>query len=408
MGILRPRRRLHHHRQRRWGQALRDEHPLLAPAPRVRNLAAGRLGVARRGRPRAELSRSRLGGPRERLHQPQHDPPRLEPDARGADAQGCRRHPGARQPEEPLGRWLPLRLHQPRLPLSPHAAKRRHQRPFARALGFVAAEVARIRPSRPRSARKACSTPASAPRPSSARPVLARSPVVASTRAAATPPAVALPVSDKTSSRLLAARFMLWRWLCCEGASRAVFSLLSACWGGRGHNITVAVWSRLPVFGLVDLAGGSDGWTVVGAGGLCATLARCWRDQVKRTLSVVLISRWRSTCAISGSDAPSRSIPVAAVCRDRCAPTGGTPARTHASWTTPRTARTTGPSAGTPRSFGSPARAQATGTRDNARAAHPPRRPRRPAPTPARRQPHADTQAIAPSTCCLSAGWRPE
>jgi hypothetical protein len=50
------------------------------------------------------------------------------------------------------------------------------------------------------SARKARSTPASAPRPVSGRPVLARSQEVASIRAAAIPPAVALPVSDNLGS----------------------------------------------------------------------------------------------------------------------------------------------------------------------------------------------------------------
>ena len=35
-----------------------------------------------------------------------------------ADDQGRRRHPRARQPEEPVGRRVPLRLRQPRLPLS--------------------------------------------------------------------------------------------------------------------------------------------------------------------------------------------------------------------------------------------------------------------------------------------------
>src|SRR5450755_3701834 len=60
--------------------------------------------------------------------------------------------------------------------------------------------------------------------------------------------------------------------------------------------------------------------------------------------------------------------------------------------------RTAAPSADTRRPCGTPTPAQATGTRDNPRAAHPSRRPRRPAPTPARHQPHADTQAVAPST----------
>jgi multimeric flavodoxin WrbA len=47
VGVLRSRRWLHDHRQRGRRQALRDEHPLLAAAPRVRHPPAGRLGLAR-------------------------------------------------------------------------------------------------------------------------------------------------------------------------------------------------------------------------------------------------------------------------------------------------------------------------------------------------------------------------
>ncbi len=95
--LLRARRRLHHHRQRGRREALRDEHPLLAAAPRLHDPAAGRLGLARRGRPGAELPRRGLGRSGERLHEPQHGVSDLEPAARRADAQGRRRHPGARQ-----------------------------------------------------------------------------------------------------------------------------------------------------------------------------------------------------------------------------------------------------------------------------------------------------------------------
>jgi hypothetical protein len=54
----------------------------------------------------------------ERLHQPQHDLPDLEPAAPRAHAQGRRRHPRPRQPALRVGRGLPLRLRQPRLPLT--------------------------------------------------------------------------------------------------------------------------------------------------------------------------------------------------------------------------------------------------------------------------------------------------
>ena len=51
--VLRPRRRLPHHRQRGRHQALLDEHPLLAAAPRLHDPAAGRRRLDRRGRSRA-------------------------------------------------------------------------------------------------------------------------------------------------------------------------------------------------------------------------------------------------------------------------------------------------------------------------------------------------------------------
>jgi multimeric flavodoxin WrbA len=54
------------------------------------------------------------GGPRERLHQPQHDLPRLELHAPRPHAQGPGRHPGARQPARGLGRGVQDRLPEPR------------------------------------------------------------------------------------------------------------------------------------------------------------------------------------------------------------------------------------------------------------------------------------------------------
>ena len=77
---------LPHHRQRGRRQALRDEHPLLAPAPRLRDPAAGRRRLDRRGRPGPELPRPRLGRSRERLHEPQHDVHDLEP---ACTSRGC-------------------------------------------------------------------------------------------------------------------------------------------------------------------------------------------------------------------------------------------------------------------------------------------------------------------------------
>ena len=79
--VLRQGRRLPDHRERGRHQALLDEHPLLAPASRVHDPAAGRRRLDRRGRPRPFVSRCRLGRPGERLHEPEHDVHDLEPAA---------------------------------------------------------------------------------------------------------------------------------------------------------------------------------------------------------------------------------------------------------------------------------------------------------------------------------------
>ena len=71
--------------------------------------------------PGPELPRPRVRRPGERLHEPQHDLPDLEPAAPRADAQGRRRHPRPRQPALGVGRRLPLRLPEPRLPLTGRA-----------------------------------------------------------------------------------------------------------------------------------------------------------------------------------------------------------------------------------------------------------------------------------------------
>ncbi len=59
-----------------------------------------------------------LGRARERLHEPEHDVHDVEPAARCANAEGRRRLPGARQPALALGRRLPVRLPEPRVPLT--------------------------------------------------------------------------------------------------------------------------------------------------------------------------------------------------------------------------------------------------------------------------------------------------
>jgi multimeric flavodoxin WrbA len=70
------------------------------------------------GRAEAVLPRSRLRRPGERLHQPQHHVHDLEPAAPGPDAQGRGRNPGPRQPALGMGRRLPVRLPQPRIPVT--------------------------------------------------------------------------------------------------------------------------------------------------------------------------------------------------------------------------------------------------------------------------------------------------
>src|SRR5829696_5639323 len=90
--VLRPRGRLHRHGQRGRREALRHEHPLLAPAPWLHDPASGRLGLDGRGRPWPELPGSGLGRPRERVHQSQHHVPHPK---RGAPPRGgAPRHNG--------------------------------------------------------------------------------------------------------------------------------------------------------------------------------------------------------------------------------------------------------------------------------------------------------------------------
>ena len=60
-----------------------------------------------RGRARPELSRSRLGWARQRLHQPQHHVHDVEPAAPRADAEGRGRRARAREPADGVGRGLP-------------------------------------------------------------------------------------------------------------------------------------------------------------------------------------------------------------------------------------------------------------------------------------------------------------
>ena len=74
-------------------------------------------GLDRRGRTGSVLSGPRLRWAGERLHQPEHDVHDLEPPPSGPDAQGPRRDSGPRQPAGRLGRRLPVRLPEPRIPL---------------------------------------------------------------------------------------------------------------------------------------------------------------------------------------------------------------------------------------------------------------------------------------------------
>ena len=73
-------------------------------------------GVARRSRPRPVVPRPGLGWSGERLHEPEHDVHGVEPHAPGADAQGQRRHSRPRESTHRVGRRVPIRLPQPRVP----------------------------------------------------------------------------------------------------------------------------------------------------------------------------------------------------------------------------------------------------------------------------------------------------
>ena len=69
------------------------------------------------------------GGPRERLHEPQHHLRDLEHAARGADAEGRRRDPRARKPALRVGRRLPVRFPEPGASLVPGTPPHRPARP---------------------------------------------------------------------------------------------------------------------------------------------------------------------------------------------------------------------------------------------------------------------------------------
>ena len=93
--LLRPRRRLPGHRQRGRRQALRDEHALLAPAPRLHDPAAGRLGLDRRGRARARPTSTRARAA------PRTTSPTATPPSRPGTcctSRGCSRTPAASRP----------------------------------------------------------------------------------------------------------------------------------------------------------------------------------------------------------------------------------------------------------------------------------------------------------------------
>ena len=96
--LLRPRRRMLHHRQRGRHRALRAERALHAAAHRLHDPPAGRRRLDRRGRARPVVPRSRLRRPGERLHQSQHHLHDLEPHAPGPDPEGRGRYTGLRQP----------------------------------------------------------------------------------------------------------------------------------------------------------------------------------------------------------------------------------------------------------------------------------------------------------------------
>jgi multimeric flavodoxin WrbA len=107
--------------------------------------AAGRRRLARGGGTRPQLPRRGLGRPVERVHEPQHDVPDLEPHAPRADAEGRGWDPSAREPARGMGCGLPLRLSEPRLPLTLRSARRRRMRIKARISGAPSPEQSSTR-----------------------------------------------------------------------------------------------------------------------------------------------------------------------------------------------------------------------------------------------------------------------
>ena len=162
---------------------------------------AGWIGEAGPG---PDLPRPGLGRPRERLHQPQHDVHDLEPAAPGADAQGRRRHPGPRQPALGVGRRLPLRLPQPRVPLT-HTIRGddRPEGPVHRRHGASSAPRARSAPSTSAST-STCSTAGSTsirPLPAEAHGPARRHPRPGRPRARRSASASSTPSSTSSPSR---------------------------------------------------------------------------------------------------------------------------------------------------------------------------------------------------------------
>jgi multimeric flavodoxin WrbA len=92
--------------------------------PRLHDPAPGRRRLDRRGRAGTVVPRPRIRWPGERLHQPQHGVHDVEPDASGQDAEGRRRRSCSREPALRVGRRLPLRLPEPRLPLTSRGYER--------------------------------------------------------------------------------------------------------------------------------------------------------------------------------------------------------------------------------------------------------------------------------------------
>ena len=90
----------------------------------LRHPAAGRRRLAGRSRTRSVVPRRRVRRTRKRLHQSEYHVYDVEPHAHGSAAERCWRLSGSWQSTHGLGRGLPLRLRQSRVPVTRGSSRR--------------------------------------------------------------------------------------------------------------------------------------------------------------------------------------------------------------------------------------------------------------------------------------------